>query len=112
MLHEMKLQPNPFASIKRGEKDIEMRLNDEKRKRICVGDTIRFTNLETRETLLAVVLQKHEFPSFKELYQSFDKIRFGYKAEERATPEDMSQYYPEEEIAKSGVVGLEIQLLQ
>ena len=51
MDHQMKLNPVPFENIKIGSKDIEMRLNDEKRKLVKVGDYIRFTNIETGEIL-------------------------------------------------------------
>ena len=111
MLHEMKLKPAPFASIKSRTKDIEMRLNDEKRQAVKVGDTIRFTNTKTGETLLCVVLARHEYPTFRGLYERFDKTRLGYAPNEEARPDDMAQYYPEDEIQKNGVVGLEIQLL-
>ncbi len=112
MLHEMKLKPAPFMSIKSGAKDIEMRLNDEKRQAVKVGDNVRFTNVETGESLVCVVLARHEYPIFAGLYVAFDKTRLGYMPDERACPEDMSQYYPEDEIAKNGVVGLEIQIIQ
>ena len=111
MLHKMKLQPNPFASIKSGTKDIEMRLNDEKRRRVQVQDQIEFTNTETDERLSMVVVARHEYSTFEELYAVFKKTRLGYKAGEIANPKDMSQYYSKSEIEKYGVVGLEIQLL-
>ena len=43
MKHEMKLQPNPFFQIKNGQKTIEVRLNDEKRQQLKVGDEIEFS---------------------------------------------------------------------
>lgn len=42
MNHEMKLQPKYYDFILNGTKRIEIRLNDEKRKTIKVGDTITF----------------------------------------------------------------------
>lgn len=42
--HMMYLTPSPFKKIKEGHKTIELRLYDEKRKMISVGDTITFTN--------------------------------------------------------------------
>ena len=44
MLHEMTLFPKPYASIASGQKTIELRLYDEKRQSIQIGDHIRFTN--------------------------------------------------------------------
>jgi len=43
MLHQMKLQPSPFEKIKNGSKTIEVRLNDEKRQLLKVGDEIQFS---------------------------------------------------------------------
>ena len=42
MTHEMKLQPKNFDYILNGTKRIEIRLNDEKRKKIKLGDKIKF----------------------------------------------------------------------
>lgn len=42
MKHEMKLQSEYFEFIKEGTKRIEIRLNDEKRRKIKLGDTIEF----------------------------------------------------------------------
>lgn len=44
MKHYMKLHKEPFMHIKSGLKTIELRLCDEKRKAICVGDEIEFSN--------------------------------------------------------------------
>ena len=43
MLHEMKLNENPFERMKNGPKTIEFRLNDEKRKKIKIGEKITFS---------------------------------------------------------------------
>ena len=61
MTHEMKLQEVPFKMIKKGIKTIEMRLYDEKRKKISIGDSIHFTNVVTGEVLQARVIKLHTF---------------------------------------------------
>ncbi len=43
MLHTMKLNPKPFAQIQQGTKTIEIRLYDEKRRLLKVGDKIVFS---------------------------------------------------------------------
>ena len=48
MKHNMKLQNKSFKMIKNENKEIEMRLNDEKRKKLSIGDTIEFTNVKNR----------------------------------------------------------------
>ena len=49
MKHNMNLNNRPFKSIKEGTKTIELRLNDEKRSLLKVGDEIEFTNRDTNE---------------------------------------------------------------
>ena len=111
MIHYMKLKPSPFEAIKNGTKNIEMRLNDEKRQAIQIGDIIEFTNTESGEIIKASVKNKYNFNSFDELYKVFDKIRLGSKENEIAHPSDMEMYYPVDEISQNGVVGIEIQLI-
>ena len=111
MKHEMKLNTEPFMNFKFGTKRIEMRLNDEKRQLVKIGDTIEFTNRDTGEKLEARVVKLYHFTSFEELYDYFDKKILGYKEDEYADPNDMNQYYPEEEIKKYGVLGIEVTLI-
>lgn len=111
MLHEMNLHDDPFVFIKMGYKDIEMRLNDEKRKKIKVGDIIEFTNKDTLEKLQVRVIGLHVFKNFEELYSKFDKQKLGYFPNEVADPSDMNMYYSPENIEKYGVLGIEIQRL-
>lgn len=49
MTHSMQLTPSPFQMIKEGTKTIELRLFDEKRRKIQIGDIIEFSNTETGE---------------------------------------------------------------
>lgn len=51
MIHNMKLHSTPFEMIKSGKKTFELRLYDEKRQKIKVGDEIIFTNTVNGETL-------------------------------------------------------------
>ena len=44
MIHKMNLWNNSFIAIKEVRKTIEMRLNDDKRRKIQTGDIIEFTN--------------------------------------------------------------------
>lgn len=73
MKHEMKLNNEPFECIKNGTKTIELRLNDEKRKLLTVGDYIEFTNRVTNEKLLVEVIDLFKYNSFEELYKHFNK---------------------------------------
>lgn len=108
MKHEMKLNNEPFECIKNGTKTIELRLNDEKRKLLTVGDYIEFTNKVTNEKLLVEVIDLFKYNSFEELYKHFNKIEIGYSINEEANPKDMENYYSKEEQEKYGVLGIKI----
>ena len=80
MIHYMNLQPDPFYAIKSGTKDIELRLLDEKRQLIQVGDFIEFENTEDSDCKMTVIVTKlHKFPSFDKLYDALPLLRCGYK---------------------------------
>ena len=112
MKYEMKLNSKPFDNIKSGLKTIEMRLYDEKRRLIKIGDIIEFTNRSTNEKLDVKVIDIHIFNNFNELYKNFDKSCLGYKKDEAANPYDMNMYYSFEEQEKYGVVGIEIKVIK
>ena len=111
MIHEMNLNHKPFESIKSGHKDIEMRLYDDRRKKIKEGDVIMFTNNETGEKMFVEVINLYIYNNFKELYSHFEKERLGYLPDQIAKPEDMEQYYSPDLINKNQVVGIEIQVI-
>lgn len=114
MKHFMSLNPAPFYMIKTGDKTIELRLNDEKRRMINVLDEIEFVNTEDEnEKILVRVLHLHRFNSFDELYGALPLLKCGYTRNDIATasPEDMNIYYSRERQAKYGVLGIEIELI-
>ncbi len=108
--HRMKLKPSPFEMIKNGQKTIELRLFDEKRQLIMVGDKLVFTNTLTSEKLTAKVEKLHRFESFEELYKSLPLEKCGYTKENiaDASPSDMQEYYPADKQKKYGVIGIEL----
>lgn len=107
----MNLKKRPFEMIKSGQKTIELRLFDEKRSLIKIGDEIIFNC--GQETLCAKVSALHKFENFEELYRSLDLLRCGYLPEElaNAKADDMNEYYPPEKQQKYGVVGIEIKVI-
>ena len=109
MRYEMKLQPEPFELIKRGEKRIEMRLYDERRRPLKVGDEIEFTENETGEKMIVKILALTVYPSFRELYMAYPKEWLGYREDETADPGDMEKYYPPERQAEYGALAIEIE---
>lgn len=112
--HIMKLHPGPFSKIKDGSKTIELRLYDEKRQRISVGDTIRFVNtVNAADAVVVLVRNLFIFDSFDELYKHLPLTECGYTEDDinTASPCDMEMYYPKEEQKKYGVVGIQLSLM-
>lgn len=112
--HVMNLTPAAMQEIRTGNKTIELRLNDEKRKQISVGDTIKLINTEdSNDTLRVKVVDLFLFSSFAELYDNLPLLNCGYNEDNinTASPDDMEMYYSREKQNKYGVVGIEISLL-
>ncbi len=114
MTHEMNLHDGPFDMIKSGKKIYELRLYDEKRRNIKVGDEIIFTRSRGGEdSMRTMVVGLHLFDSFAHLYASLPLLECGYTEEDvhTADPSDMDIYYSKERQAAYGVVAIEIKLL-
>ena len=110
-IYEMNLHNEPFSLILSEKKTVEMRLNKNGRENISQGDTIVFTN-QNGDKLKVLVVNIFKFPSFKELYDSYDKERLGYLPNEVADPHDMLKYYKQDDIEKYGVLAIEIKLIK
>ena len=109
--HIMNLNPSSMYKIRSGNKTIEMRLYDEKRKRISVGDIIKFVNTEDPDdSLYVTVINLFVFASFTELYNNLPLLKCGYSEDSvhTASPDDMELYYSKEKQSQYGVVGIEI----
>ena len=109
--HEMNLWHAPFLAIKEGRKTVEMRLNDERRSKIKVGDLILFKEKDSGEEILAEVVELRAFKDFYELYSRYSKQEIGYRDDEIADPKDMLLYYTEDAIAKWGALAIRIKTL-
>lgn len=97
--------------VQKGIKTIELRLYDEKRKLLSVGDTIIFTNADNPSSTLSCIIAKlHKFSNFNELYNTLPLEKCGYTPNElqNANAKDMEKYYTQEEQRLYGVVGIEI----
>ena len=109
--HMMNLNHSPFKMIKEGSKTIELRLYDEKRKMISIGDTITFTNTDNpSEIICASVVDLFVFESFDEVYKNLPLLECGYTKGniDKASPYDMEKYYSKEKQQMYGVVGIKI----
>ncbi len=86
-VHEMSLLPSMFEKVAKGEKTVEIRLFDEKRAQMRVGDTVLLRHETNRsKTLSAKIVGTHRYDSFSELVFDFEPKELGFPD---GTPEDV-----------------------
>jgi Uncharacterized conserved protein len=107
---KMGLYHQPFLAIKDGTKKIEVRLHDEKRAQLKVGDTIDFTDLKTGEKLAVKVIKLECFKSFKELFQKYSGEIIGSPDDESIDELDREnqQIYSKEREKKYGALAITV----
>lgn len=109
MVHEMKLKESPFERIKNGTKTIEFRLYDEKRRKIKIGDEIKFSKLpDLQEQLVVEVLDIYIAENFEKLFSEI----YTEENEIKKKTKSMNQYYTREQEKEYGVVGIKIKVLK
>ena len=113
MKHEMKLQPKYFDFIKNGTKRIELRLNDEKRQMIKIGDKIKFIKEpELTESFEAEVIGLLNYSNFNELFKDFDISILSDNSMTKAELINVLQeFYTPEKQSKYGVLGIKLKLI-
>ncbi|MBE6350298.1 MAG: ASCH domain-containing protein [Spirochaetaceae bacterium] len=110
MKHEMKVQPIYFNKIKTGEKIYEVRLNDEKRRSIDVGDFIIFKNTNQNEELCTKVKDLIYFDSFDEMVNTLPSEKIGFcDMDKTEIVKVYNEFYTQEDEEKLGVVAIKIE---
>ena len=109
-LHYMSLHSKPFERIKSGEKVDELRLNDEKRQQIKVGDHIMFSKRsELVEKIEVEVIALTPYKNFNDLY---DGLKDRYSKWSKADfVIGMHEYYSPEDEVKYGALEIGIRLI-
>lgn len=112
--HYMKLNRNPFDKIKNGEKNIEVRCNDEKRQALKENDIIVFQLVDNeKETITTRVKVLYKFKTFYELYSAFDFSEFGCKEYTMQRMLDETEMiYSKDKEQKYGALGIRIEVIQ
>ena len=112
MEHEMKLQPEYYNFILNGTKRIEIRLFDEKRQQIKIGDTIKILKEpELNESFNAKVIGLLRYNTFEDMFKDFD---ISVLSDSSMTKEELiavlEQFYTKEKQKQYGVLGIRIEL--
>ena len=107
----MNLQPKYFDFIKDGTKQIELRLYDEKRQSIQLGDIIEFAKSDN-EKFKAEVVGLLRYKSFADLFEDFDiSILADSSMTKQELLEVLEEFYSEEKQTEFGVIGIRIKLI-
>lgn len=108
MEHSMHLLDEPFLDIKSGSKTIELRLYDEKRMKIRVGDDIKFFNLKNSSNYVRKkVVGLKKFNSFEDL---FEELPYKHNVYGRISithfKEQILEIYSIEDVKKYGFLAI------
>lgn len=113
MIHEMKLQPEYYEYIKMGTKRIELRLNDEKRQKIKIGDKIKFLKEpDLKEYFECVVIDLLKYNNFNELFNDYDiKVLADENVNKQEFLKTLEKFYSKKDQEHYGVLGIKIEKL-
>ena len=110
----MKLFESPFNRVSSGKKIIEIRLFDEKRQKLNIGDTIEFSKLPDLEDKIKVeIVALLRYQSFRDLVADFGVEYYGYPKDYPINDfiDACYKIYSKEKEQQYGVLGIKIRLL-
>ena len=108
----MSVRHKYFELIKSGQKDIELRAYDEKRRKMKVGDKFLLFDAENPdEYIICEILNMHVAPDFGSLFKKIDIKRSGFNnlAELMNV---ITKFVSAEELLREQVVGIEIKRIK
>ena len=112
-MYIMKLKEEFFDKVKAGTKVYEVRLYDEKRQKICVGDTIIFKKMPNLiDGVVTKVVDVKKFETFEQMAQTLSIESLGF---EKKNAGQVARFYRsiygKEDEKKYGVVVFKLELL-
>ena len=104
----MSVRHEYFEMIKSGQKDIELRAYDEKRKKMKSGDRFLLYDAENPdESIICEILNMHVAPNFESLFKNLDIKRSGFQNMKELI-DTVTKFVSREELQREQVVGIEI----
>ena len=108
----MSVRSKYFQMIKSGQKDIELRAYDDKRKKIKIGDIFQLFDVENpTEYIFCEVLDMHTAPNFESLFKKIDIKRAGFANVEELI-NTVTKFVSKEKLEQEQVVGMEIRRIR
>ena len=114
MIYEMKLASLPFEKIASGRKTMELRLFDEKRRKIDIGDIIIFTSIaEPMQKIAVTVKSLHRYATFEDMFMDIPLKLCGNDSTDtpKKAAAKMIEYYTDAQVQLYGVLGIGIALV-
>ncbi len=102
------LDNDVFEIVRDGIKDVEVRVNDEKRRKLKVGDTLIFLKrpLDDEEIRTTITFLDY-YDNFTELVEHYEMKRLYLESYTKEMwLQEMKRFYSDEEQAKYGVVAI------
>lgn len=111
-MHEIKVKKVYYDKIKSGEKIYEIRLNDEKRQKIKVGDQLKiWCEPELVECLVTTVVDKLYYSNFEELLKNIPAAEIGFaKYSSEEIIKTYHQFYTESDELQYGIVAIKLEI--
>ena len=107
-MHMLNVKQKYYDMLKSGRKTIELRLYDDKRKLIKVGDRIEFRCADDKtDAFLAEVVDLHRAEDFVCLCQKIECQKAGFSSDEELI-KVLKEFYDNKRQKEFGVVGIEI----
>lgn len=104
----MSVRHKYFELIKSGQKDIELRAYDEKRRKMKTGDKFLLYDAENPDqSIICEILNMHVAPDFESLFKKIDIKRSGFK-DMTELMDTITKFVSREELQREQVVGIEI----
>lgn len=108
-MHKLNVQERYYNLLKSGVKTIELRLFDDKRRKIKIGDSIEFSNAsDAHDKFIASVINLHKADTFMDLCKSISCHSGGFATNEELV-NALEAFYSLDRQKEFGVVGIEIQ---
>ncbi|GAA2372397.1 hypothetical protein Cme02nite_00750 [Catellatospora methionotrophica] len=110
-MHRMRLRPRWFDLLTTGHKTVEIRLHDERRAAVRLGDSITFSNTDTRQQTVAEVIGLRRFASFAAALDAIPTAAVAGPGADRATAEaELTATYSPADEAHHGVLAITMQV--
>ncbi len=108
----MSLRHEYYEMLTSGDKDVELRLYDEKRQKMHNGDTVLIYDAQNRaDYIRCKIVRLHIAKSFADLTKKISISRTGFSSLGALTSA-VSQFYNPDQESKYGIVGIELEIVE